>query len=84
MPVPVVTSPVDWSPDRFHHAAAVKDELDGDYRFSGALLIAGGTVLTYWAWIAARDGIYEMLQSILGPHLLSLGAGLLKIGRAHV
>ena len=43
-------------------------------------MLAFGAALTYWAWTAARNGIYEMTPAVLGPTLLSLGTGLLVHG----
>ena len=55
-------------------------ETNGEYRITGGLLVLLGGTFTYWAWDAARNGVYEMLPSVLGPTLLSLGVGLLIHG----
>ena len=55
-------------------------ETNDEYRMSGGMLVLLGGAFTYWAWKGARNGIYEMMPSVLGPTLLSLGIGLLIHG----
>ena len=55
-------------------------ETNDEYRITGGLLSLIGGAFTYSAWSAARNGIYEMMPSVLGPTLMSLGLGLLIHG----
>jgi hypothetical protein len=55
-------------------------EIKDEYRLSGGMLVAIGSVMTYWAWREARAGEYAMTPAVLGPTLLALGAGLLVHG----
>ncbi len=53
------------------------DSAEAENRIAGGLCLAFGVVLTVWAWRSGMRGEYEMTPAVLGPTLVSLGAGLL-------